>query len=76
MVITPDLTALMRGNKCYFDIALKSEDKRTLVTRWKLFDRLASMREGKFFLFTPHGHRAFAQRLVKRHDINAVLINL
>lgn len=75
-VITPDLTAMMRGNKCYFDIALKTDDKRSLVTRWKLFDRLAAMREGKLVLFTPHGHRAFVQRLVKGNEINAVLVNL
>ncbi len=75
-MITPDITAVMRGNKCYFEIALKSDDKREVVTKWKLLDRLASMKEGKFYLFTPHGHRAFADRLVKKHDINAVLVSL
>jgi len=74
--ITPDITAVMRGNKCYFEIAMKSDHKQDLVTKWKLLDRLASIKEGKFFLFTPHGHRAFADRLVKQHDINATLINI
>lgn len=74
--ITPDITAVMRGNKCYFEIAMKSDDKQEVITKWKLLDRLASMKEGKFFLFTPHGHRAFADRIVKQHDINATLINI
>jgi hypothetical protein len=74
--ITPDITAVMRGNKCYFEIAMKSENKQDLITKWKLLDRLASIKEGKFFLFTPHGHRAFADRLIKQHDINATLINI
>lgn len=74
--ITPDITAVMRGNKCYFEIAMKAENKQDLITKWKLLDRLASIKEGKFFLFTPHGHRAFADRLVKQHDINATLINI
>lgn len=74
--ITPDITAVMRGNKCYFEIVIKSDDKRQLITKWKLLDRMASLKEGKFYLFTPHGHRAFADRLIKTHDINAVLINL
>ena len=74
--LTPDITALMRGNKCYFEIALKTDDKRQMVTKWKLLDRMASLKEGKFYLFTPHGHRAFASRLVKKHDINAVLVSL
>ncbi|MCB0552847.1 MAG: hypothetical protein KDD02_04790 [Phaeodactylibacter sp.] len=76
MVVTPDLTALMRGNKCYFEIALKSDDKQSLITRWKLLDRLASMKEGKFYLFTPHGHRAFTSRLINQYDINAIVVNL
>ncbi len=74
--ITPDITAVMRGNKCYFEIALKSDDKQQVVTRWKLLDRMAALKEGKFYVFTPHGHRAFANRLVKQHDINAVLVSL
>ncbi len=75
-IITPDITAVMRGNKCYFEIAMKSDDKQDVITKWKLLDRLASMKEGKFFLFTPHGHRAFADRIIKQHDINATLINI
>ncbi|MCO6492191.1 MAG: hypothetical protein J5I98_27485 [Phaeodactylibacter sp.] len=74
--LTPDITAVMRGNKCYFEIAVKSDDKRLLVTKWKLLDRMAALKEGKFYLFTPHGHRAFANRLIKKHDINAVLVSI
>ena len=74
--LTPDITAVMRGNKGYFEIAVKSDDKRLLVTKWKLLDRMAALKEGKFYLFTPHGHRAFANRLIKKHDINAVLVSI
>lgn len=75
-LITPDITATMRGNKCYFEIAVKTDEKTDLITKWKLLDRLASIREGKFFLFTPHGHRAFADRIIRNHEINATLVNI
>ena len=39
-IITPDITAVMRGNKCYFEIAMKSDDKQDVITKWKLLDRL------------------------------------
>lgn len=74
--MTPDITAVMRGNKCYFEIAIKDDDQDWLVTKWKLLDRLAAMKEGKFFLFTPHGHRAFADRIIRDYEINAKLINI
>lgn len=74
--MTPDITAVMRGNKCYFEIAIKDDDQDRLVTKWKLLDRLAAMKEGKFFLFTPHGHRAFADRIIRDYEINAKLINI
>jgi hypothetical protein len=74
--MTPDLTAVMRGNKHYFEIAQKGGDPQEAVTKWKLLERLASLKESRFYLFTPQGHRAYANRLVKQYNINAELIDL
>jgi hypothetical protein len=74
--MTPDLTAVMRGSRHYFEIAVKADDQQEVVTKWKLLERLASMKESRFYLFTPQGHRAFANRLIKQYNINAVLIDL
>jgi hypothetical protein len=74
--VTPDITATLRGRKHYFDVALKSEAKQRLISRWKFMSRLAGMKNGKFHLFAPHGHKSFAQRLVEKYRINAKVISI
>ncbi len=74
--ITPDLTAVRRGKKSYFEIAVKAEDEQRVVSKWKLLSRLAGLRNGKFYLMAPHGHRSFASRLVKRYGINAEVVRI
>jgi hypothetical protein len=74
--VTPDITATLRGRKHYFDVALKSEAKQRLVSRWKFMSRLAGMKNGKFHLFAPHGHKSFAQRLINKYQIEAKVISL
>ena len=74
--VTPDLTAVRRGNKFYFEIALKSKQEQRVVSKWKLLSRLAGLKNGKFYLMAPHGHRTFTTKLVKRYGINAEVISI
>ncbi len=74
--VTPDLTAVRRGKKFYFEIAIKAEDVQRVVSKWKLLSRLAGLKNGKFYLLAPHGHRTFASKLVKLYGINAEVVNL
>ena len=72
--IFPDITYINpRGYKNYIEIALKQEKEGKLVTRWKLLSLMASMKNGKLFLLAPKGHKIFTQRLVNKHNINAVI---
>lgn len=61
------------GAKHYTDIALKTDDTRSLVTRWKLLSIRASLKKGKLHLLAPKGHKMFTQKLVERHNINALI---
>ena len=74
--IQPDMTALKTGGKCYIEIATKSDNIRRTVTKWKLLSTIARMKGGRLFLLAPHGHKAFTNRLVKKHDIEARIISL
>ena len=59
------------GAKHFTDIALKSDQKQKLVTRWKLLSMMASMNSGKLHLLTPRGHKMFTMKLVEQYNINA-----
>ena len=72
----PDMTALKTGGKSYIEIAIKSDNVRRVVTKWKLLSTIAKMKGGTLFLLAPHGHKAFASRLVKKHDIDAKVVSL
>lgn len=72
----PDITAVRNGKKTYFEIALKSDDKKAVVNKWKLLDQMAKIKSGNFILFTPSGHKAFADRIIKKHNIEATLVNI
>ena len=75
--ISPDITIeTNRGIKHYTEIALKSEHPQKQVTKWKLLSMLASMKRGKLYLLAPKGHKMFAQRLVKKYNINALVYNI
>jgi len=74
---TPDMTGRRRTNKFYLEIALKSEDKRELVSKWKLLSTLASMKGGKLYLLAPSGHKAFTERILSSHQLpNTELVAL
>ncbi len=74
--IAPDITGIAMGRKCYFEVALKSEDERQVVNKWKLLSHLAGAKQGKLIIFAPHGHKAFAKRLIEDNQILAEIMPL
>lgn len=74
--VLPDFTAKRRGKKHYFDIALKTDDVQPLITKWKLLQQLAEVKNSKLILFAPRGHKAFAERLTKQYKIGADILAL
>ena len=75
--IQADLSYTTRGGVKYFtDIALKNENPQKLVTKWKLLSLRAAMKRGKLFILAPKGHKMFAQELVKKYNINAIVYSI
>ncbi len=74
--VSPDITAITMGRKCYFEIALKTSDKRQVVNKWKLLSYLSSAKQGKLYIFAPHGHKAFAKRIIENNQIPAEILPL
>ena len=72
----PDLSGRKLGSKSFIEIALKSDNMRRAVTKWKLLSTLAAMKRGKLYLLAPHGHRKFADDLIKTHNISANVISI
>lgn len=75
-VIAPDITGISMGRKCYFEVALKSENERQVVNKWKLLSHLAGAKQGKLIIFAPHGHKAFAKRIIEDNQILAEILPL
>lgn len=72
--ITPDISYRNSAGAKYFtEIAMKDDDERALVTRWKLLSILASMKKGKLNLLAPKGHKSFVSKLVEKNNINAIV---
>ncbi|MBP2832597.1 hypothetical protein J8281_10415 [Aquimarina sp. U1-2] len=61
------------GSKHFTEVALKEENPKGLVVKWKVLSFVASMKKGKLHLLAPKGHKAFTERLVHRHRINAIV---
>lgn len=74
--VQPDLTARSLGRKFYFEVALKTDNTRPVITKWKLLSQLAAMKDGKLIVFAPHGHRSFAEKIITNHRINAQIVSL
>ena len=73
----PDLTAKKLGKKFYIEIALKTDNVRRRVTKWKLMSTLAHLKGGKLYLLAPHGHKAFVQRQLNKYNLkNTLLVSL
>lgn len=67
---TPDVTGKKSGSKFYLEIATKTENIQRDVSKWKLLSKLARMKGGKLFLMAPKGHKAFVERILKKHNLN------
>ncbi len=61
------------GAKHYTSVALKEEDPKKLVVKWKVLSFMASMKRGKLHLLAPKGHKTFTQKLIDLHNINAII---
>ncbi|MGB3547527.1 MAG: hypothetical protein WBA17_11165 [Saprospiraceae bacterium] len=72
----PDVTGELNGRKSYFEVALKTDDERELVTKWKLLSSLAGYKNGKLFLAVPRGHMAFTNRILEAYTIKAEIIKI
>ena len=76
IIMTPDITAVKSRRKYYFELAEKDLDLDIAVSKWKLFSSVAGAQNGKLFLLAPHGHKAFATRVVDKHAIDAEVVAL
>ncbi|WP_258097190.1 hypothetical protein [Marinoscillum pacificum] len=73
---TPDVTATKNEGKAYFEISTKMDNPNELINKWKLLETLASMKNGTFQIYVPHGHMKFTQELVKDHNIRAEIVKI
>lgn len=77
LAFTPDMTGQRRTNKFYLEIALKTENSRELVSKWKLLSTLASMKGGKLYLLAPRGHKSFVANILDNHQLpNTELVSI
>lgn len=74
--VQPDLSFEIDDATHYSDVALKCDDTRALVTRWKLLSTMANLKKGQLHLFAPKGHKIFTKKLVERHQIDARIHSL
>ena len=75
-VYVPDITAVLNGRKSYFEVALKTDGIKQLITKWKLLSNVARFKEGNFFVLAPKGHLAFVNRILKENAIRAQVIKI
>lgn len=72
----PDITGVINGRKSYFELSLKTEKIRQVVTKWKLLSRIAGFKRGKLYLIVPRGHYAFTNRVLDKYPIEAKIIRI
>jgi len=74
--VVPDITALKRGGRWYIEVVRKDSEIEKTVSKWKLLSMLGKARNGGLILMAPSGQYAFAERLIKKHDITAKIIKM
>lgn len=74
--VIPDITATKRGGRWYIELVKKDGEVEKTISKWKLLSTLGKARQGGLILFAPSGHFAFAERLIKKHDIPAQIIKM
>ena len=72
----PDVTGEVNGRKSYFELGMKVDDERELVSKWRLLSMLASRKHGKLYLAVPRGHMAFTNRILADYPIQAEVVKL
>ena len=72
--VVPDITALRRGGRWYIEVVRKDAEVEKTISKWKLLSTLGKTRSGGLILIAPSGQYAFAERLIKKHDIPAQII--
>jgi hypothetical protein len=72
--IQADLSFVTSGGvKHYSVVALKNENQKKTVAKWKVLSFLASMKRGNLHLLAPDGHKSYTLKLVNKFNINAVI---
>ncbi|MEL6140214.1 MAG: hypothetical protein AAFU67_01180 [Bacteroidota bacterium] len=72
----PDVTGEVNGRKSYFELGMKTNDERLLVTKWRLLSSLAAYKNGKLYLAVPRGHMAFTNRILADYPIQAEIVKI
>ena len=72
--VVPDITAVKRGGRWYIEVVRKDAELEKTVSKWKLLSTLGKSRSGGLILIAPSGQYAFAERLIKKHDITAQIV--
>ena len=72
----PDVTGKSVRGKSYFEVMLKTNKTRRLISKLKLLSVLASRRDGKLYLMAPRGHYQFAKDIMDDNQITADLVKL
>lgn len=72
----PDITAVSDDRKHYFEISQKNDPNDLLVSKWKLLEVMAKMRNGTFKIFAPKGTIKFTEGFVDKYNIKAEIIRL
>ncbi len=67
----PDITGVQSASKCYVEIAQKVDDVQRVISKWKLLSRMAEIKGGKLYLLAPRGSKAFTEKIVEQHNLNA-----
>jgi len=74
---SPDMSAIKRTHKNYFEIGLKADDGvRRIATRWKLLATLAAREGGKLYILAPRGHRSFVQGMIDQYKLNSQVVSI
>ncbi len=67
----PDVMARKHESKGYFEISKKDSNINELINKWTALSRLATIKNGIFQIYVPHGHMKFTRELLKTHRIEA-----
>jgi len=72
----PDITATNSKGKYYFEIAQKTNDTTSMVSKWKLLSTIAEMKNGGLNILVPYGQNKFTNELVEQYNIKANLLKM